>query len=78
LPDDALVSSKVMGIVLDVNERTIRRHPPVPRVFPRSDIDFGLEISVVEDLDYKYRATRATQFFRGPAWRELSCSMSCT
>jgi hypothetical protein len=33
---------------------------------------------LVEDLDYKYGATRATQFFRGPAWRELSCSMSCT
>jgi hypothetical protein len=32
LPDDALVSPKVAAIVLDVNERTLRRHPPVPRV----------------------------------------------
>jgi hypothetical protein len=32
LPDDALVSPKVTGIVLDVNERTLRRHPPIPRV----------------------------------------------
>jgi hypothetical protein len=32
LPDDALVSNKVLAIVLDVNERTLRRHPPVPRI----------------------------------------------
>jgi hypothetical protein len=32
LPDDALVPPKVAGIVLDVNEHTLRRHPPVPRI----------------------------------------------
>ena len=32
LPDDALVTPKVTGIVLDVNERTLRRSPPVPRI----------------------------------------------
>jgi hypothetical protein len=32
LPDDALASPKVTAIVLDVNERTLRRNPPIPRV----------------------------------------------
>jgi len=32
LPDDAIVPSKVTGIVLGLSERTIRYHPHLPRV----------------------------------------------
>ena len=32
LPDDAVVPSKVTGIILGVSERTIRYHPNLPRV----------------------------------------------
>ena len=32
LPDDAIVPSKVTGIVLGLGERTIRYHPHLPRV----------------------------------------------
>jgi hypothetical protein len=32
LPDDAVVPSRVTGIILGVSERTIRYHPYLPRV----------------------------------------------
>jgi len=32
LPDDAVVLSRVTGIILGVSERTIRYHPYLPRV----------------------------------------------
>jgi hypothetical protein len=32
LPDDALVSGKIVAIVLGVSERTVRRHPPATPV----------------------------------------------
>jgi hypothetical protein len=32
LPDDAVLPSRVTGIILGVSERTIRYHPNLPRV----------------------------------------------
>jgi hypothetical protein len=32
LPDDAILPSRVTGIILGVSERTIRYHPHLPRV----------------------------------------------
>jgi len=32
LPDDAILPSRVTGIILGVSERTIRYHPQLPRV----------------------------------------------
>ncbi len=32
LPDDAILPSKVTGMVLGLSERTIRYHPHLPRV----------------------------------------------
>jgi hypothetical protein len=32
LPDDAILPSRVTGIILGVSERTIRYHPNLPRV----------------------------------------------
>jgi hypothetical protein len=32
LPDDAIVSSKITAIILSESERTLRRHPPIPRI----------------------------------------------
>jgi hypothetical protein len=32
LPDDAVLPSRVTGIILGVSERTIRYHPQLPRV----------------------------------------------
>jgi hypothetical protein len=32
LPDDAVLPSRVTGIILGVSERTIRYHPHLPRV----------------------------------------------
>jgi hypothetical protein len=32
LPDDAILPSRVTGIILGVSERTIRYHPYLPRV----------------------------------------------
>jgi len=32
LPDDAILPSRVTGIILGVSERTVRYHPQLPRV----------------------------------------------
>ena len=32
LPDDAILPSRITGIILGVSERTIRYHPNLPRV----------------------------------------------
>jgi hypothetical protein len=32
LPDDAILPSKITGIILGMSERTIRYHPHLPRV----------------------------------------------
>jgi len=32
LPDDAILPSRVTGVILGVSERTIRYHPQLPRV----------------------------------------------
>ena len=32
LPDDAVVPSKITGIILGLSERTIRYHPSLPRI----------------------------------------------
>ena len=36
LPDDAILPSRITGIILGVSERTIRYHPYLPRVLARS------------------------------------------
>jgi hypothetical protein len=32
LPDDAILPSRVTGIILGVSERTVRYHPQLPRI----------------------------------------------
>jgi len=32
LPDDAILPSRVTGIILGISERTVRYHPNLPRV----------------------------------------------
>ena len=32
LPDDAILPSRVTGIILGISERTVRYHPHLPRV----------------------------------------------
>jgi hypothetical protein len=32
LPDDAITPPRVTAIVLNMNERTLRRSPPIPRI----------------------------------------------
>ena len=32
LPDAALVAPKIAAIILGESERTLRRHPPIPRI----------------------------------------------
>jgi hypothetical protein len=49
LPDTALAPPKVTAIVLNMSERTLRRHPPIPRV-QTSPQKFGFHVGAIRAL----------------------------
>jgi hypothetical protein len=49
LPDEAIVSSRIAGIILDLSERTIRYHPHLRRIWTSTG-RYGFQVGEVRKL----------------------------
>jgi hypothetical protein len=49
LPDDAVLPTKATAIILGLSERTVRRHPLLPRVYVSAD-RYGQRVADIRRL----------------------------